>query len=153
MKSLRVVNIENEKVDILSDEVSRFAYSFSKDKFVEGMFLLPCSDGDKIDSLTLGIVYNDYLFNNILDISKDDFERIKGLTGIEVKVEFISYLEYFKKQSDDYPVKSMLKSGSIIYDSDGNLKSLQDDYRLNNNIDNLSSRGVVEMQPPVQYKK
>ena len=153
MKNLRVIEVENEKVDILSEELSRFAYAFCNDKFVEGMFLVPCSDGEKIDSLTLGVIYNDCLFNNILDISRDDFERVKELTGIEVKVELIAYWEYFEKQSYDYPIKSMLKSGNIIYDSDGNLKSLQDDYKLNDNIDNLSSRGVVEMQPPVQYIK
>ena len=87
---------------------------------------------------------------------KRDLERASIKTGIKIKVEGISYSEYSSEEShDDYehPIRGMLRSGQIIYDVNGNLQELQNKYKRSSTIDNLGRRGVVKMNPPIQYKK
>ncbi len=83
-------------------------------------------------------------------------DKVSAETGFDVKVERISLYELANdvlSNSFSHPEKGMLKSGHVIYDKTGCLKKMQDKYKEDKEIDDLSWRGVVEVEPPIQYKK
>lgn len=155
MSRLRNLKVEDEKIEILSDAISRFINSVNKFGDLEGVFVLSLGV-DHVSSMLVELVYNsDNLDRKIMDYDQSFIRDVSMLTDINIKIETIPYKYYTDSEHDSYyfPYNGMLKSGHIIYDPNGSLGELQGKYRKNPYIDNLGWRGAVKSRPPIQYKK
>lgn len=157
METISKVSVEKEKIDVLSDEISTFIYNIQNKTGLEGVFIVPCVDGKEVNKVFVEFVIDDWLTGlSIEEVSKRNLELASNDMDIEIKVENIWY-SYYKENNDvdsyDMPLKGMLKSGTIIYDVKGNLTKKQKEYREDNSIVGLGSRGVVQVEPPIQYIK
>ena len=157
MENISKVSVEREKIDILSDSISEFICNIQNKSGLEGVFIVPCVDCKEVNKMFVEFVIDDWLTGlSIEEVSKKDLELASNDTGIEIKVENIWY-SYYNENNDvdsyDMPLKGMLKSGTIIYDVNGNLSKKQKQYREDKSIVGLGSRGVVQVEPPIQYRK
>lgn len=145
-----------EKVNAISYAVSEYVNGLGDRDWIEGIFVMPCGE-DTVDTVVLGIVYNNWrMGSRIQQSNKNRLHMLSGGVGIGLQVKDISLdkcLDYFSYRNYDQPIKSMIKTGYIIYDSKGRLQSLQEQFQQDPSIESLERRGAVEMEPAIQYKK
>lgn len=157
MEELETVKLEQKKVDILSTAVSNFVKRVSSVEGLEGMFLLPCINFERFHVIHLEIITSDYRTRKkVYGELGVDFQNAYLETGIEIKPITISYYDYLKKVEEEdshYPIRGMLCSGQIIYDPNGKLEELQKKFQGDKKFDNLNQRGIVKLDPPIQYTK
>lgn len=147
------VKIDEKKIDMISDFVSGVVNDNKKSNAFEGAYVC-CSQGFSDLCVTLKLVTNGFNYKPVY--SEEEMDRISADTGFDVKVERMSFHEFADDRLSNvfsHPEKGMLKSGNIIYDRNGCLAKLQSEYKADRDIDDLSWRGVVEVEPPIQYKK
>ena len=153
---MKKVCINKDKINVLSDVVSEYIHNLGDKHWIEGAFILPCG-ADNVESLILGIMYNNWrLGQRIQQSSKTRLHMVSSGVGINVHVKEINmnkYLGYSDVCANSLQAKEMLKGGHIIYDANGYLGNIQEEYKKDAAIDNLENRGVVKMEPAIQYKK
>lgn len=153
---MKKIGVSKEKVEVLSRAISEYVHGLGNKDWIEGIFVLPCGF-DEVDNVVLGIVCNDWRMKAAIQQSnKGRLHMLSGCVGVNVQVkdfDIEKFYDYFAYREHQQPVKAMLKSGKIIYDSNGNLKSLQDQLRFDRTVESLEARGAVEMEPAIQYKK
>lgn len=153
---MKKFGISNEQADTLSYAVSEYVNGLGANDWIEGIFVMPCGE-EKVDSVVVGVVYNNWKMGQIIEASnKNRLHMLGGSVGIGLQLRPVSYdkcCDYFAYRSYEQPIKGMVKTGAIIYDAEGRLHMLQDEYRRDASIASLESRGAVEMEPAIQYTK
>ena len=153
---MKKIGVSKEQVDTLSYAVSEYVNGLGEQEWIEGVFIMPCGD-EKVDSIVLGVVYNNWRMGQKIETSsKNRLHMLSGSVGIGLQLKAVSYdkcCDYFAYRSYEQPIKGMVKTGAIIYDAEGRLHMLQDEYRRDASIQSLESRGAVEMEPAIQYSK
>lgn len=153
---MKTFGINQEQANTLSYAISEYVESLGQFDYIEGIFIMPCGE-NKIDSVVLGIVYNNWFMGQkIEESSKNRLHMLSSSVGIGLQLKAVSYdkcCDYFAYRSYDYPIKGMIKSGSIIYDAAGRLHELQESLKRDSSIASLESRGAVSMEPAIQYCK
>ena len=139
------------KVDMVSDFVTGVIEKNKDFKSFNGGYISCCQDFGL--TITLKLITSGF-YKPVY--SEEELDELCKKTGYYVKVEgmlFSDYANEFASNSFHYPERGMLKSGHIVYDQDGGLTKLQNQYKADRKIDDLYWRGVVDIEPPVQYKK
>lgn len=153
---MRKIGVSREKVNILSTAISEYVHGLGNNELIEGVFVLPCGF-EEVDNVILGIVYNNWrMKSNILQSDKGRLHMLSGCVGVNIQVkdfDIEKFYDYFAYREYDQPVKAMLKSGRIIYDSNGKLKDLQEQLKFDRTVESLEARGAVEIEPAIQYRK
>ena len=153
---MKKVFINKDKISVLSGVISEYIHNLGDKLWIEGAFILPCGV-DNVETLILGIVYNNWrMGQRIQQSNKTRLHMISSGVGINVHVKDINMNNYLNNgdiYSNSLLAKEMLKGGYIIYDVSGNLETIQEKYKNDAAIDNLDNRGVVKMEPAIQYKK
>lgn len=153
---MRKIGVGEENANVISTAISEYIHTLGDEAWLEGAFILPCGN-NSVDSLVLGIVHNNWRMGRRIDASdKVKLYSMSTCTGINIQVKNVSFdkcLDFSEYRSYELPIKSMIKSGYIIYDVKGNLKTLQRQYKNDASIEGLEGRGAVHMEPAVQYKK
>ena len=153
---MKKIGVSKEQVDTLSYAVSEYVNGLGEQEWIEGVFIMPCGE-EKVDSIVLGVVYNNWRMGQRIEKSdKIRLHMLSGGVGIGLQVKAVSLdkcLDSLAYRNYEYPIKGMVKSGTIIYDSKGRLHTLQEEYRRDVSIQSLESRGAVEMEPAIQYSK
>ena len=153
---MKKFGISDDQVRVLSYAVSEYVDGLGESDWIEGIFAMPCGE-DKVDSVVLGIVYNNWRMGQKIETSnKNRLHMLSSSVGIGLQLKAVSFdkcCDYFAYRNYDYPVKGMIKSGAIIYDAEGRLTLLQEEYKKDASIASLEGRGAVEMEPAIQYTK
>lgn len=148
--------VSEEQVNTLSYAVSEYVNGLGENNWIEGIFVMPCGE-EKVESIVLGIVYNDWrMGKKIQDSNKNRLHMLSGGVGIGLQVKEVSLdkcLDHLAYRNYEQPIKGMVKTGTIIYDSTGRLHMLQEEYKRDVSIKSLEDRGAVEMEPAIQYTK
>lgn len=80
--------------------------------------------------------------------SEKELEELYLKTGYYVKVESMLFNDFENEHLSNgfyYPERAMLKYGRIVYDRDGRLTKLKNEYRVDSKIDDLEWRGLVDI--------
>lgn len=153
---MKKFGVTEEQANMLSYAVSEYVNGLGENDWIEGIFVMPCGE-DKVDSIVLGVVYNNWRMGQKIEASsKNRLHMLSGSVGIGLQLKAVSYdkcCDYFAYRSYEQPIKGMVKTGAIIYDAEGRLHMLQDEYRRDASIQSLEARGAVEMEPAIQYSK
>ena len=153
---MKKFGITKDQVDTLSYAVSEYVNGLGENDFIEGIFVMPCGE-EKVESIVLGVVYNNWTMGKkIEDSSKNRLYMLSGSVDLGLQLKAVSFdkcCDYLAYRNYDYPVKGMIKSGSIIYDAKGRLHVLQEEFKRDSSIASLETRGAVEMEPAIQYSK
>lgn len=153
---MKKIEVNTHDVKIISDAVSEYVNNLGDHEWIEGIFAMPCGI-DKVESIVLGIVYNQWdMGNRIQNSNKNRLYMLAQGAGVELQVKDVSLdkcLDYLSYRDYDFPIKGILKSGTIIYDANGNLHTLQEEYKGDSSIASLEKRGAVEMEPAIQFIK
>lgn len=139
---MKSVVVSDEKIDIISDVVSRVVTRYADDYMVEGAYINCHLDEEKLVGVDLHIVYIDYRFK--LNDFSEETNLVFDDTGISFSVAKDAYWMY----SSDNLTNSSLMSGNIIFDKNGNLSEVK---RLAE-INGLVSLEAVITEPPIQYQ-
>lgn len=144
--------IENaNKIDMVSDFVTGVIDKNKEFRAFNGAYI-SCNQGYGL-TITLKLITSGFYKPMY---SEEELADLCDKTGFDVKVEGMLFSDYgndLLSNTYEYPEKGMLKSGHIVYDRDGGLTKLQNQYKADRNIDDLYWRGIVDIEPPVQYKK
>ena len=141
---------DSKKIDLVSDFVSGVIDSNKEFRAFEGAYI-SCSYGLCV---RLKLITNGFSYKPVY--SEDELERVSRETGFYISVERMAFSDFgndLLSNTFKHPEKGMLKSGHIIYDRNGSLTKLQNEYKADSSIDDLDWRGVVEVEPPIQYIK
>lgn len=153
---MKKVGVSEEQVNTLSYAVSEYINSLGENRWIEGAFVMPCGE-DSVETIVLGVVYNNWrMGRRIQESNKNRLHMLSSGVGIGMQVKDVSLdkcLDYLAYRNYDQPIKGMVKSGAIIYDVNGRLHMLQEEYKRDVSIESLERRGAVEMEPVIQYKK
>lgn len=145
---MKTLKVPNNKIDAVSDFISRIIYSYEEDLKLEGVYANCYATDGKITEIELKLVYIDYRF--ILNYSTEELEKICADTGIKIKIDGINYSVF----SVDAPKteKRNLQNGIIIFDRQKNLARLQATYKLYSMSGQEPPKEPVLTEPPIQYK-
>lgn len=143
---MRKVRVENSKVDVISDFVSKVVHSYEDDVRFEGAYIVCGEDEEVLTHVGLHLVYIDYTFkgDKVVSLAEEVYEK----TGVCVSVSAHPYWMYGGRPSDIY-VESLMM-GDIIYDRNGNLTETKRMFEIENR-DLVMEK--VSVEPPIQYKK
>ena len=146
MNKIYTYKVDGDDIIGLSNTVSEFIDSF-EDK-CDGAFVLTFKgkSKNKLGLLSLCFLSSDNkLLKSINGKAIDsDICKIK-IIGIPTGCLF--------GQVSELPVKSMLKSGKVIFDKFGTLKAIQNNFDNDKSVGLLGNRTIVRSKPPIQYVK
>lgn len=148
---MKKIEVNNTKVDALSNCISGVINSYVDDTKFEGAFINCFANDDGLSSVYLELVYCDYRF----DADKHSSDCIKEAvnnTGVNVVVEAIPYWQFGGELPNKFLVEQ-LKSSNIVYDRNGYLAERKRMLMLDDAVEDFSWRGAVLTEPAVQYKK
>lgn len=152
MKSLVLIN-ENAS-EVLSNNISEFILGIEGRKDIEGVFLTPITERRNVTGFNLGIVYDGDRAEDIASADRIALVEAKAKTGFNFTVTpiYVGWFngEYGTGDSVAFPVKQMLKKGSVFYDQYGHLTEFKEKVDGNDNITNDSK---VVVSPVLKYSK
>ncbi len=144
---MKSVNVERERIDVISDFISKVVHSYEDDVRFEGAYIVCGENEELLTHVALHLVYIDYTFKS--DVFVDAIEEVYSKTGICVSVSEHPYWMYGGRPGDIY-VESLMM-GEIVYDRNDNLtqtkRLLEFDSERNLVMDKVAT------DPPIQYKK
>lgn len=150
---MKKINVGEANINILSDAISKFIHSID-DERLEGAFIVSRGAGGGVSSLLLEIVHSGGMSEKIFNADKSYLKLVSVLTGVNITVGSIPtswYSSSFEFELNYFPVRRMLKSGSIVYDVNGRLKELKEKCVSDDSVKML--KGAVVAEPPIQYRK
>ena len=152
MKSLVLIN-ENAS-EVLSNNISEFILGIEGRKDIEGVFLTPITERRNVTGFNLGVVYDGDRAEVISSADRIALVEAKAKTGFNFTVTpiYVGWFngEYGTGDSVAFPVKQMLKKGSVFYDQYGHLTEFKEKVDSNDNITNDSK---VVVSPVLKYSK
>lgn len=152
MKSLVLIN-ENAS-EVLSNNISEFILGIEGRKDIEGVFLTPITERRNVTGFNLGVVYDGDRAEDISSADRIALVEAKAKTGFNFTVTpiYVGWFngEYGTGDSVAFPVKQMLKKGSVFYDQYGHLTEFKEKVDSNDNIANDSK---VVVSPVLKYSK
>lgn len=152
MKSLVLIN-ENAS-EVLSNNISEFILGIEGRKDIEGVFLTPITERRNVTGFNLGVVYDGDRAEDISSADRIALVEAKAKTGFNFTVTpiYVGWFngEYGTGDSVAFPVKQMLKKGSVFYDQYGHLTEFKEKVDSNDNITNDSK---VVVSPVLKYSK
>ena len=152
MKSLVLIN-ENAS-EVLSNNISEFILGIEGRKDIEGVFLTPITERRNVTGFNLGVVYDGDRAEDISSADRIALVEAKAKTGFNFTVTpiYVGWFngEYGTGDSVAFPVKQMLKKGSVFYDQYGHLTEFKAKVDSNDNIVNDSK---VVVSPVLKYSK
>lgn len=152
MKSLVLIN-ENAS-EVLSNNISEFILGIEGRKDIEGVFLTPITERRNVTGFNLGVVYDGDRAEDIVSADRIALVEAKAKTGFNFTVTpiYVGWFngEYGTGDSVAFPVKQMLKKGSVFYDQYGHLTEFKAKVDSNDNIANDSN---VVVSPVLKYSK
>ena len=152
MKSLVLIN-ENAS-EVLSNNISEFILGIEGRKDIEGVFLTPITERRNVTGFNLGIVYDGDRAEDIASADRIALVEAKAKTGFNFTVTpiYVGWFngDYGTGDSVAFPVKQMLKKGSVFYDQYGHLTEFKEKVDGNDNITNDSK---VVVSPVLKYSK
>ena len=152
MKSLVLIN-ENAS-EVLSNNISEFILGIEGRKDIEGVFLTPITERRNVTGFNLGIVYDGDRAEDIASADRIALVEAKAKTGFNFTVTpiYVGWFngEYGNGDSVAFPVKQMLKKGSVFYDQYGHLTEFKEKVDSNDKITNDSK---VVVSPVLKYSK
>lgn len=152
MKSLVLIN-ENAS-EVLSNNISEFILGIEGRKDIEGVFLTPITERRNVTGFNLGVVYDGDRAEDISSADRIALVEAKAKTGFNFTVTpiYVGWFngEYGTGDSVAFPVKQMLKKGSVFYDQYGHLTEFKEKVDSNDNIVNDSK---VVVSPVLKYSK
>ena len=152
MKSLVLIN-ENAS-EVLSNNISEFILGIEGRKDIEGVFLTPITERRNVTGFNLGVVYDGDRAEDISSADRIALVEAKAKTGFNFTVTpiYVGWFngEYGTGDSVAFPVKQMLKKGSVFYDQYGHLTEFKEKVDGNDNITNDSK---VVVSPVLKYSK
>lgn len=146
-----IYNIGKDSSDVLADCLSRYVFSIEGKENIEGVFLTPYRSN--VEEFRVGIVYHGDLLDNVTNASKLPLFEATYKTGYPIEIVPISYDWYMDDSNVDsfiFPVKGMLKSGSIFYDRNFKLAELKNRYASD---DTIKAYCDTLVRPAIQYRK
>ena len=144
MNKIYTYKVCEDDIDSLSNTISEFIDCI-EDK-CDGAFSLAFKGKGKLGLLSLCVLSSD----------KKLLKTINGqfLESDVCKVKVIGIpTGCLLGQKSDLPVRSMLKSGRVVYDKYGTLRVIQNNFDADKSIELLNNRSIVRTKPPVQYVK
>lgn len=157
MESLRKVQVEPSKMEILNDMVSdEMTRALENDYYVEaieGIVATATARGTQPERINLLFLYNSYTPKRIewKNITNEDI-------GMDIHTESANLwaLEDDEKRltlQGNYSWEQEVKYGTLLYDRNGNVEKLREKLLEEGTNDIDYWRGMCEFEPPVQYKK
>lgn len=143
-------NIGREVSEILVDSLSKYVVGIDEKSEIEGAFLTPYGTSNDISGFKVGIVYDGDISEEIVKADRTSLNMARYATGFEFDVMPIS-LDWYRgnSENDMFPVKSLLKSGSVFYDKNGTLASLKEMALADDSVKDYNDFVVV---PAVRNK-
>lgn len=144
MNKIFTYKVDEEDIVFLSNDISCFIDSFSEK--CDGAFVLAFKgkSKNKLGLLSLCFLSTDLDLLKLLNgrFIESDVCKIKVI-GIPTSCLF--------GQKSDLPIKSMLKSGKVIYDKFGTLKMIQNNLKNDKTVDLIGNRSIVKTKPSIEY--
>lgn len=157
MESLRKVQVEPSKMEILNDMVSdEMTRALENDYYVEaieGIVATATAWGTQPERINLLFLYNSYTPKRIewKNITNEDI-------GMDIHTESANLWALEDDESrltlqGNYSWEQEVKYGTILYDRTDNVKKLRESLLEEGTNDINSWAAMSEFEPPVQYKK
>ena len=156
MESLRKVQVEPSKMEILNDMVSdEMTRALENDYYVEaieGIVATATAWGTQPERINLLFLYNSYTPKRIewKNITNEDI-------GMDIHTESANLwaLEDDEKRltlQGNYSWEQEVKYGTLLYDRNGNVEKLREKLLEEGTNDINYWMGMCEFEPPIQYK-
>ena len=151
--------INSESVELLSQYISELINDIKDNIFFEGVYLLTLKPFNRI---TLGIIYNDWKFEDILEQSKEKNKRLKDKIDEELNlifnVESNGYWRYFDKNLRftryEDTIEYDLRYGTILLDKNGKITTLKEKLEKNKELRSDGyEKNICIIEPPIKYIK
>lgn len=146
MNKIYTYKVDALDIESISGTVSEFINCF-EDK-CDGAFVLTFKGKSKNKLGLLSLCFLSSDSNFLKSINGKNIEN----NVCKIKVIGIP-TGYLFGEISDLPVKSMLKSGKVIFDKFGTLKAIQNNVSNDKSVELLGNRTIVKAKPPVQYVK
>lgn len=143
---------DDNKINMISDYITGVIEKNKNFRAFNSAYI-SCAQGIDL-SITLKLISAVPSYKPIY--SEEKLEELCLKTGYYVKVESMLFSDFENEHLSDnfhYPERSMLKYGHIVYDKDGRLTKLKNEYKIDSKIDDLEWRGLVDIEHSTLVKK
>lgn len=157
MEKLKKVSVNPSKMEILNKVITQqITNEIRQDDggYLEGVVATGCEFGSSPGyGVSLLFIYNGSVFISNYDTDENVCDSGMYITREDIGMHLLEEEKRRAKMRGDYSLEQEIKYGTILYDRNGKIRKLQEEWVKEPVNDINYWMGMCEFEPPVQYKK
>ena len=158
MGSLKKVQVEPSKMERLNDVIAqRITNEIKEDELhysLEGVVATGCEFGSLPGyGCHLLFIYNVKVCIKDYDTAENVYDSGMYIRKSEIGIHLLEDEKTRTTMHGDYSFEQEVKYGTLLYDRNGKIEKIREQWLAEGTNDINYWRGMCEFEPPVQYKK